>query len=324
MCTCLDLKARDYYFGRNLDLEYNFNEEVVITPRKYSYKLKNGKDVSNKYAMIGMATVCDNYPLYADAANEKGLCMAGLMFPQNAFYPAPQKDSNNIASYELILWILGNFKSVDEVKKITKDLVITNEVLNNKMPSSELHWIISDKDKSIVLEEMKDGLHVYDNKYGILTNNPPFPYHELNVINYINISPRYPSNRFSDKLCLTPFAQSFGSIGLPGDLTPQSRFVRTAFNKFNARISNNNLENVAQFFHILDNVAFIDGTTITKENKYDKTMYSSCINVTNGIYYYKTYNNNQITAVKMTDSEKNKKSLSIYPLIIDEQINYIN
>ena len=78
MCTCIDLKTKDYYFGRNLDLEYRFNEKVVITPRGYGFKLKNGDIINTKYAIIGMATVSDDYPLYAEASNEKGLSIAGL------------------------------------------------------------------------------------------------------------------------------------------------------------------------------------------------------------------------------------------------------
>ena len=86
MCTCINLKTKDYYFGRNLDLEYRFYEKVVITPRDYEFKLKVQQPFKTKYAIIGMATVIDNYPLYADATNEKGLSIAALNFPDNAYY----------------------------------------------------------------------------------------------------------------------------------------------------------------------------------------------------------------------------------------------
>ena len=86
MCTCIDFKTKDHYFGRNLDLEYRFDEKVVITPRNYCFALKNGSTIHTKYAMIGMASVKDNYPLYAEATNEKGLSIAGLYFPQNAHF----------------------------------------------------------------------------------------------------------------------------------------------------------------------------------------------------------------------------------------------
>ena len=324
MCTCLDFKAKDYYFGRNLDLEYNFNEKVVITPRNYEFNLKNGTSFNTKSAIIGMATVIDEYPLYAEASNEDGLSIAGLNFPGNACYFNPKEDYINIAVFELIPWILGSFKTVDELMPYLNKLNITNITYNESMPTGELHWIISDQNKCIVLEQMNDGLHIYDNKFGVLTNNPPFSYHEMNMVNYINLSPNYPFNRVSDKIELKPYAQGIGAFGLPGDCSPTSRFVKTVFNKYNAEKSDNDLENVGQFFHILDSVSFISGCVITKENKYDKTMYSSCINVTKGIYYYKTYNNNQISAISLNEDNKNSSKLTIIELIKEQNINYIN
>ena len=115
-----------------------------------------------------------------------------------------------------------------------------------------------------------------------------------------------------------------GAIGLPGDNTPTSRFVRAAFNKLNSISEDDEMSSITQFFHILDSVSMVKGSTITKEGKCDITTYSSCINTNKGIYYYKTYTNNQITAVKMTEQEKNKKELSIYDLIEEQKIKYEN
>ncbi len=318
MCTCINLKTKDQYFGRNLDLEYRFNEKVVITPRNY-----NIKNIDIKYAMIGMATVSDDYPLYAEAANEKGLAMAGLYFPNNAYYNEPMKNKINLAPYEFILYILGNFKSVKEVKEIINDINITNVKFNN-LPLADLHWMISDDKDCIVVEQVKEGLKVYDNKIGVLTNNPQFSYHLTNINNYINLSSKNRENTFSDKINLSNYGQGMGAIGLPGDNSPASRFVRVAFNKLNSVCNDDEESSVTQFFHILDSVAMIKGSVITKENNYDITTYSSCINTTKGIYYYKTYNNNQITAIKLNNVNMNDDKLSIYELIEKQQIKYIN
>ena len=324
MCTCLTLKTDDFYFGRNLDLEYRFNESVVVTPRNYEFKLKNGDSFKTLYSIIGMATVMDDYPFYAEASNEEGLCMAGLYFPGNAFFFDPKENKVNIAPFELIPYFLGNYKSVKEIKKMISDLNITNIAYCENMPVTELHYMISDKDESIVIEQMKDGLHVYENKLGVLTNNPPFNYQLMNLNNYLNLSNRYPDNKFSDKLDLNPLGVGFGSIGLPGDNSPQSRFVRMTFNKFNSRCDGDLNSSVSQFFHLLDSVSMVQGTVITKANMEDITTYSCCINVTKGIYFYKTYNNNQLTAIKLNKENMNNDKLSVYPLIEEQQINYLN
>lgn len=324
MCTCINFKTKDNYFGRNLDLEYRFNESVVITPRNYEFKLKNGKTIKTKSAIIGMSTVIDNYPLYAEATNEYGLSIAGLYFPENACFFPEDNTKLNLTPYELIPYFLGLYKTVAEIRELLLNLNITNIPFKDNLPITDLHWMISDAKECIVLEQTKDGLKIYENEYGVLTNNPPFDYHLTNINNYINLTPNYGENRFSNKSSLKPFGVGFGSIGLPGDNSPAGRFVRATFNKLNSVCDDDEISSITNFFHILDSVSMIKGTTITKENKYDITTYSCCINTTKCIYYYKTYTNNQITAIKMTESEKTKQELTIYNLIEEQQIKYEN
>ena len=324
MCTCINFKTKDNYFGRNLDLEYRFNEKVVITPRNYEFKLKNGNIINTKYSIIGMATLEDKYPLYAEASNEKGLSIAGLYFPKNAYYFPNYKSKLSLAPYELIPYFLGLYRSVKEIKELILNLNITNIPFSSKYPVSDLHWMISDSDECIVIEQMKDGLKIYENPYGVLTNNPPFHYQLININNYRNLTPNYVDSRFSNKVNLGQYGQGIGAIGLPGDNTPTSRFVRAAFNKLNSVNGNDEMSSITQFFHILDSVSMVKGSTVTKEGNFDITTYSCCINTSKGIYYYKTYTNNQITAIKMTEQEKNKSDLSIYDLIENQQIKYQN
>lgn len=324
MCTCINLKTKDQYFGRNLDLEYRFNEKVVITPRNYEFKLKNNSILKTKYAMIGMATVIDNYPLYAEAANEKGLAIAGLYFPGNACYNENVNNKINLTPFELIPYILGNFKNIKELREIIYDINLTNINFNNNLVLADLHWMISDSKECIVIEPEKDGLKVYDNDIGILTNNPQFSYHLINMNNYLNLSTKNKENTFSSKINLINYGQGMGAMSLPGDNSPSSRFVRVSFNKLNSVCDDDEENSVTQFFHILDSVAMIKGSVVTKENKYDITTYSCCINTTKGIYYYKTYNNNQITAIKLNQENMNDSKLSIYELIEKQQIRYVN
>ncbi len=324
MCTCIDFKTKDHYFGRNLDLEYRFDEKVVITPRNYCFALKNGSTIHTKYAMIGMASVKDNYPLYAEATNEKGLSIAGLYFPRNAHFNPGEKDKFNLCPYELFPYFLGLYASVAELREILSRLNITDIPLTPDLPVAQLHWMISDETECIILEQMEGGLKIYDNPVGILTNNPPFGYHLANLNNYMNLTPCCPENRFSDKLNLQQYGMGMGAIGLPGDSSPTSRFVKASFTKFNSVCEENEESSVTQFFHILDSVSVVRGTSLTKDGLDDLTTYSCCINTTRGIYYYKTYNNSQITAIRMTGREKCRKTLCIHELIDTQQIRYLN
>lgn len=324
MCTCINLKTKDYYFGRNLDLEYRFNESVVITPMEYEFKLRKEESFKTKYAIIGMAKVVNNYPLYAEACNEKGLSIAGLNFPHNAFYEEMKKEKINITPFELIPWVLGNFEKVEELKKVIYNINLIDISFSKDMQLTPLHWMISDEKETIVLEQTKEGLNVYDNKVGVLTNNPPFPYHKENLINYLNLTPNLPENRFSSKIELKTYGNGMGAIGLPGDNSSASRFIRAAFNKLNSVCEIDEEASVSQFFHILDSVAVVKGTNITQDRKYDTTTYSCCINTTKGIYYYKIYNNNQITAIRLNEKNMNRKDLEIHQLVENQQINYTN
>ncbi len=324
MCTCIDFKTKDHYFGRNLDLEYRFGEKVVITPKNYKFELKNGTSICTKYAMIGMASVRDCYPLYAEATNEKGLSMAGLNFPNNACFCSPDAPGFHLCPHELIPYFLGLYSTVAQLRPLLADLSIADLSLAPDLPVASLHWMISDENECIVLEQMEDGLKVYDNPVGILTNDPPFGYQLLHLDSYMNLTPCYGENRFSDKLDLKQYGMGMGAIGLPGDASPTSRFVKAAFCKCNSVCCDDEASSVTQFFHILGAVSVVKGTTLTKAGLDELTLYSCCMNTTKGIYYYKTYNNSQITAIRMTDREKCRNFLSVYELIDTQQIRFVN
>ncbi len=325
MCTCITLQTKNFYFGRNMDLEYRFGERVVITPRNYEFRLKTGGGFRSKYAMIGMATVTGQYPLYAEATSEAGLSMAGLYFPGNAFYFPQQEGRINLSPFELIPWCLGNYGSVRELRPALEKLNLTNIPFSESLPLTELHWMIGDREQTLVLEQTREeGLRVYENPVGVLTNNPVFPYHLMHLNSYMNVSPRPVNNHFCKEPQLTSYGNGMGSIGLPGDTSPPSRFVRAAFHKLNSDCMPDEDSSVSQFFHILDSVSMVRGSTITRDSKDDVTLYSCCANTDRGIYYYKTYFNNQLTAIRMNDRNKNAASLTVFPLEEKQQINYVN
>lgn len=316
MCTAVAFKSN--YFGRNLDYEFSYNETVTITPRKYPFKFRCMGDNHAHYAMIGMAFVQNNFPLYYDATNEKGLSVAGLNFPGNAFYPKKDKTKNNVAPFEFIPYLLCRCKNVAEARKMLKNLNIFDEDFSKELPHSPLHWLISDKNESIVVEPLKEGLKVYDNPVGVLTNNPTFDYHLTNLANYINLTRNEPVNRFASGFNLAPYSRGMGAMGLPGDLSSASRFVKAAFTKLNSLCGDNEMENVNQFFHILTSVEQQKGCCKV-EKGFEHTIYSSCCNTEKGIYYYTTYNNRQIVGVDMRKCDLDAAELKSYPLLRQEK-----
>ena len=319
MCTAISFLCKDHYFGRNLDLEYHYQEAVTITPRNYPFIFRNGKTIQNHYAMIGIATVSKNYPLYYDATNEAGLSVAGLNFPGNAVYHS----KGNIAPFELIPWILCQCKSTDEAVKLLHKSQIAAIPFSDEFTISDLHWIISDKTKSITVEPLATGLTITENPIGILTNNPPFDYHLQNLINYMGLSDKDPENTLAPFLPLKPYSRGMGAMGMPGDLSSGSRFIRAAFTKLHSVHPNEEAEAVNQFFHILGSVEQQEGCVFVGEH-FEKTIYTSCCNTDKGVYYYKTYHNSQISAVDLYREELDGQALIHYALCfqsIPYQIN---
>ena len=252
MCTAVTYKTKDFYFGRTLDYEFSYGDEVVITPRNYCFHFLEQSNINNHYAIIGMAYVNENLPL------------------------------------------------------------------------AKLHWIISDSEESITVESVAEGVKIYENPIGVLTNNPSFDKQIFGLNNYMSLSNKAPENKFANGIELEIYSRGMGAIGLPGDLSSQSRFIRAAFVKMNSVSKNNEKESVSQFFHILNSVDQQRGCCDLGDGKYEITLYTSCCNTNKGIYYYTTYDNHQITAVDMYKENLDGKELICYPLIIEEQIKSQN
>lgn len=298
MCTAITYHTKDHYFGRTLDLEYNYEEQVTVTPRNYEFRFRKKDSLKKHYAIIGMATVADGYPLYYEAANEEGLAMAGLNFPGNAFYAPVSEEKDNIAPFEFIPWILAQCKNLAEARQQLEKINLCEEHFSKELPLSPLHWMIADKQGAITVEPLQDGLHIHENPVGVLTNNPTFDYHMMHLNDYRNLTPDTPENHFGD-VELTTYSRGMGGIGLPGDLSSASRFVRAAFVKLNSLSGTDENGSVSQFFHILGAVEQQRGCVRMPDGSYELTVYTSCINLDRGIYYYTTYENRGICAVDM-------------------------
>ncbi|PWX45253.1 choloylglycine hydrolase [Clostridium perfringens] len=325
----ISLRNKDglHLFGRNMDIEYSFNQSIIFIPRNFKCVNKsNKKELTTKYAVLGMGTIFDDYPTFADGMNEKGLGCAGLNFPVYVSYSKEDiEGKTNIPVYNFLLWVLANFSSVEEVKEALKNANIVDIPISENIPNTTLHWMISDiTGKSIVVEQTKEKLNVFDNNIGVLTNSPTFDWHVANLNQYVGL--RYnqvPEFKLGDQ-SLTALGQGTGLVGLPGDFTPASRFIRVAFLR-DAMIKNDKDSiDLIEFFHILNNVAMVRGSTRTVEEKSDLTQYTSCMCLEKGIYYYNTYENNQINAIDMNKENLDGNEIKTYKYNKTLSINHVN
>lgn len=324
MCTAATYQTKDFYFGRTLDYDFSYGEEVAITPRNFPFHFRHQDRMDNHYAMIGIAHIAGNCPLYYEAVNEKGLGMAGLNFVGNAVYGKPQPGRDNVATFEFIPWILAQCATLTEARALLERISLTDTPFDEKLPPAQLHWMIADRSGAIVVESVQEGLRVYENPVGVLTNNPTFDRQMFQLNNYMHLSPKDPHNLFSDKLDLRTYSRGMGALGLPGDLSSQSRFVRVAFVKMNSLSGDSEEESVSQFFHILGSVDQQRGCCEVGEGKFEITIYTCCCNADKGVFYYTTYDNHQITAVDMRLEDLDAGALITYPLIREEQIRVQN
>jgi len=286
MCTSLSVKIhreeKDYLlFGRNMDIEAHFGEQVVITPRAYPFRFRCLPVMETHFAMIGTAFVKDGYPLYADAMNQKGLCIAGLHFPGNAVYAPPcgfAEESHRLAPFELIPYLLGTCATVAEVRTALREIILSDIHFSHELLNTPLHWHVAASDGGLILESTAEGLRMYDDLCGVLTNNPPYPFHVANLHRYEGLNSKIPLRRGEEP---TPEGDTYdlglGMVGLPGDYTSPARFVRCATLRRLMDWSVSGEAAVSRFFAALRAVAPPVGCVKTSEGDIHATRYACCM-----------------------------------------------
>ena len=321
MCTAMTFNADSLYFGRTLDYDFPFDNQIIILPRNYSLNFTNGLSVKNHSAIMGSGIIVDGYPLLFEGVNESGLCVAALNYSGNAIYDKPQENKENIASFEFISYILSTCISVSGAHTKLLGANITDNAFCEKQPPTPLHFIIADKKDCITVESTKDGLKIYENPVGVLTNDPTFDIQLFLLNNYSSLSVYNPQNKVFGSFEAKSFSRGMGALGLPGDYSSNSRFIRTVFIKNHLSLKE---DNVGQFFHALDSVSIPSGTVITENGKEQETQYACCIDSSRGIYYYVTKENRQISAVSLQNENLDGENIITYPLIKTQQINRQN
>lgn len=313
MCTAISFFDKHHYFGRTLDLEYHYSEQVTITPRNFPLAFRHQRPLPQHYAMIGMAIVEIGSPLYYEATNECGVSIAGLNFPGYAHYFPPQAGKDNIAPFELIPWLLGRCKDMDEVRRLLERLNLTDEPFSPQYPVTPLHWMVSYQEESLVVESTQDGLQVHDNSVHIMTNSPSFPMQLWNLSRYTALSPAQPENTAFPGAALPLTSNGMGALGLPGDWSSPSRFVRAAYVRAHAACGESDKESIAHFFHMLDAVAMPRGCVLIG-GKPEFTVYASCCNTDTGVYHYTTYEDRAVASVSLLDADLDGSVLFCRPL----------
>lgn len=321
MCTAITLKTIDniHFFGRNMDLEGDFYQAPRLTPRRYAFKnIVTGEINKTKYAVLGMGTILESHPLYADAVNESGLACAGLNFPGLSHYSEDIVEGKvNLGPHDMILTILGSFENVDQVKKWVEGINIVNRPFKEGMYIPTLHWIVADKSgNSIVIESTYNGLKVYNSSpLGILTNTPSYEYHLMNLNQYVSLRPTQPTSTTWCNVDINPLAVGLGSLGLPGDLSSVSRFVKASYLKANIGQIKNVNECISSFYHILSSVAMVGNSVLNSQGKGEITVYTSCMNLNDSIYYYNTYKGNTINSIDIKKEDLNTNRIKTFKYI---------
>ena len=316
MCTAICIHEKCALFGRTLDLEDSLGAGVVVTPRGFDF----GEGIISKNAIIGMGIVNEGKALYFDAMNERGLWVAALNFPTRAIYRKAEKSKLNLASYEILPYILGKFATIEEVKDNLKELNITDKAFSVKLPPTPLHWIISDGKEALTLESTESGVRLVENPVGILTNSPDFDYHMMRLADFSAVSAYDGENRLTD-FPLVPYSRGLGAAGLPGDFSSSSRFVKAVYLKRFTLAQRNKKSEISRIFHILDGISVPDGCIITREGRPVRTVYSSVASPADKTYYFTSYSCRTIHAVRLDSEITELKSFSIDR---DEQIECLN
>ena len=317
MCTAITLKSKDqhHFLARNYDFVKGAELRVALAPRRFSYlnKLTNNS-IPSKYAVLGMSVSSDGYFIFADGVNEKGLTCAILELPsQNIWADQLIEEKENILPYDVTFWILANFTTVKELKEGLKNLNIVAPLDDQGALATQVHWLVSDATgDSIVIEKTRTSFRAYYNKVGVLTNSPTYDWHLTNLNRYLNVS-----NKQSDSVkwgneLLKPYSQGFGGLGLPGDYSSSSRFVKASFLRNHIDLDVDYEEGILECFHILNSVAVLEGVVQTRSNESFITLYTSCICSNQQIYYYSTYTNPQIYAIDLKKEALDGNTLKFY------------
>lgn len=324
-CTGIKLIANDgsLVHGRTLEFGVIIDISIAVIPKGYAFQgtTPYGKGLSYKSKYGAVGCMCFDYPALLDGLNEKGLAVGTFYFPTFASYAeiTPTNQSRALSPVEFPNWILTQFATVEEVKAALLGVVIAPTPTKGwGSAPAPFHYIVFDKTGNcLVIEPLNGKLFTYENKLGTFTNSPTFDWHMTHLRNFLNLTPYNAKPMKLNGISLEPLGEGTGLVGLPGDFTPPSRFIRAALFSANAVPSANANDAIFQLFHILNqfdiplgSVKSVNGNTTVNE----ETQMICARDPQSLKYYFKSYNNQTINVVDLTRFDlaaKTIKSLNV-------------
>ena len=292
----------------------------VVVPRGYQLQSltpegQDGLSFTSRYGYVGIWTEYE--AIVVEGVNEKGLSAGLFFFPNYGKYPDfdAAKKSSTLSDMQLVSWILSQFSTIDEVKEAISGVRVAG--LDSRIGT--VHWRISEPGGRVVVLEFTGGEpHFYENPLGVLTNSPGFEWQLSNLNNYVNLVPGAAPQQPFGGIELAPFGAGSGFLGLPGDITPPSRFVRAAFYQSTAPVQSTAFQAVLQGFQILNNFDIPVGVEFA-EGKIpadipSATQWTSVTDITHGIIYFRTMYNSAIRSIDLNKINFSQAAYKAVPL----------
>lgn len=326
MCTSMTYKTSDgqYWLARTMDFGFELGGNPIVVPRQYEFHGVLGETFTTKFGFVGTGAQLKDY-IVVDGVNEQGLSAATLYFSNQASYDQqPAADRLSLASFEVVNWILGNFQSNAEVRAHLDEMQVVDFELPLLKGNVPLHWIIADRQGHCnVLEFKADGMHWYDDQIGVMTNSPDFAWHEQNLGNYVQLQNGFqPARQFSGYTA-REIGPGSGALGLPGDYTSTSRFVRASFTRqYAPQVADTQALNTIN--HLLEPFDIPRGVKQQANGYFDYTQYRGYMQLSNATYYYQPYDDNTISAVQLTDALLNDTTVTTFAVAHQQQVHVLN
>jgi choloylglycine hydrolase len=324
-CTGIRIRPQDgsVIAARTLEFAADLRSNVVVIPRNTSEVGtapggKPGLRWTSKYASAGANAF--GLPIIVDGLNEKGLGAAIFYFPGYAKYQHTKADDvgRTIAPWELPLYLLGNCANVEEAVHTVRSIHVGEVVQKDMGYVPPCHYIVNDAaGRCAVLEYVNGQLNVHDNPLGVITNSPTFDWHVTNLCNYVNLSPTNVPPVDMAGLKLGALGQGSGMLGLPGDFTPPSRFIRAVAFSQSALPAATAHDGVMQAFHILNQFDIPKGAARGEEHGQqvaDYTLWTSVSDLTNVRYHFRTFSNSRIRMVDLKKMDLDAKNIKTFSM----------
>lgn len=330
-CTGITITPKDgsIIFGRTLEFATDLKSNVIVVPRGKQYigstpTGEPGLHWKNEYGVVGINAF--NLPITLDGLNEKGLHVGLFYFPGFAKYQTigPEDDKRALAPWELGIFVLGTCSNVDEAVTAAKSVRVGEDVQPDLGIVPPAHFVVTDaKGNCVVLEHINGELKVYKNPLGIMSNSPSFDWHLTNLSNYVNMTVNnIPQIQLNGRE-VQGLGQGTGMLGLPGDFTPPSRFVRAAAFTNSALPVDTAREGVLQTFHILNQFDIPKGAARGIDDGHevaDYTLWTSAADLTNLRFYFRTYRDSRLRMVALNTVDFDAKDIKTISMQGEEQI----